>query len=249
MNAKPWMCGLSFLGLLACVEQPLGYCQVAQQSQQAHFAVYEPIVPMGAGCKAAELITERISFETYQLPGKDEISIAWRTDTLQKLFDEAREAEDWSYPEAQKESLTLNVHVDYSSKPDKENRCYILDKSNPAAPQSIRRHSKTFGDTTYHYDWKNMVVYSMPASPGQLVEGEVTFSVEKKGAPACQGSYRFVALWPAYACDADEDCAPSVGGKEGSPLNPDFADALACHPAGYCTVTRPPAELIQKLSR
>jgi hypothetical protein len=45
-----------------------------------------------------------------------------------------------------------------------------------------------------------------------------------------------------------------VEGKEGAPINPGFAGFLKCHleegeSEGYCTVTRPPAELIRKLSK
>jgi len=256
MSVKTWICGLSFLGLLSC-SQPQGYCQVAQQQGQAHFAVYEAMVPMPAGCEGEALTTERIGFETYQLPGQDEISIAWRTETLQERFDETRLEEAWEYHETQRKSLSLNVRADYSSKPDAENRCHILDNSNPAEPEKFRlsvhfeelqKEAKRLPAVTYRYEWRKMVVYSMPASPGQLVEGEVTFSSTQEGVE-CKGDYRFVALWPAYKCETDEDCVPSERGREGSPLNPAFAGALKCHSAGYCTLTRPPAELIGELSK
>ena len=268
MNARHWVCGLSLLGFWACVEQPQGHCQVAQKQGEAHFVVYTPIVPMeGDACQEKALTTEKIGFESYQLPGKDKISIAWRTETLQQHFDLARESEGWDYNKSQETSLSLNVQADYSSKPDEENRCYIFDNSNPD-PRSFRLSAKFEAFETlpkkdkdgnpippepvpaaiYNYEWRNMVVYSMPASPGQLVEGEVTYTL-MEGGETCTGTYSFVALWPAHQCKKDEDCTPSVGGKEGSPINPDFAGSLRCHPARFCTVTRPPAELIRALSK
>jgi len=268
MNAKAWFCGLLFLGLLACVEQPQGYCQVAQQRGEAHFVVYSPMTSMeGNACGEELLTTERIGFQTYQLPGHDKIDIAWRTDTLQRRFDEARAKARWDYKTAQEESLKLNVLADYSSKPDPENRCYVFDNSNPADSRSLKFSAEfealefevedKAGGTkldripavTYHYDWRDVVVYSMPASPGQLIEGEVTFRKEEEGAKHCEGSYRFVGLWPAHPCKTSADCNPSVDGQKGAPINPGFAGSLMCHHAGYCTVTRSPEELIRRLSK
>jgi|GEM_PF-1254013 len=277
MKAKHFIGGLSFLGLCACLEQPQGHCQVAQAQGEAHFVVYEAIVPMEGACEKENLKSERVGFETYQLPGKDKISIAWRTETLQTRFDMAREAEVWDSTEEQEQSLGLNVQAEYSSRPDTENRCHIFDEKNPADSQRIRWPSKTFEafeipakepedefskpegpkrfpKVTYQYEWRNLIVYSLPASPGQLIEGEVTYGVKEEEGALCEGQYRFVALWPAYACKTDDDCTPSVRGKAGSPLNPDFAGFLKCHfeegeSEGHCMVTRPPAELIQKLAK
>jgi len=233
---------------------------MAQQQGEAHFAVYKAKVEMEGVCEAKRLTAERIGFETYQLPMQDKISIAWRTETLQQHFDEAMLEGLWSPEEEQEVSLTLNVLADYSSKPDEENRCYALNNgSNLAEPQLIE-FSKTleavgsFPATTYQYQWRNVVVYSMPASSGQLVEGEVTYTIQEEGAEACTGEYSFVALWPAYVCESDADCTPSVRGQEGSPINPDFAGYLKCYlqegeEEGYCTVTLPPKELIEKLAK
>ncbi|MCL2178256.1 MAG: hypothetical protein FWC28_07080 [Proteobacteria bacterium] len=260
MKTGHWVCGLvcgGVLGVFACVEQPQGYCQIAQQQGQAHFAVYTDITPMKEGaCAAKKLTAERIGFETYQLPMQDKINIAWRTETLQQRFEEASKASHWSAEEEQEVSLTLNVLGEYSSKPDAENRCYALNNGSNLDDPLLVEFSKTFEAagtlpaTTYTYGWRNVVVYSMPASPGQLVEGEVTYSIQEEGASeVCTGKYHFVALWPAYKCKSDEDCTPSVRGQEGSPINPDFAGFLKCHEKGYCTVTLPPKELIEKLSK
>ncbi|MCL2011517.1 MAG: hypothetical protein FWG75_01840 [Cystobacterineae bacterium] len=269
MHIKPFiyvlLCG-GLLGVLACTSQPQGHCQVAQKLGEAHFAVYTPLTPMeGAACADKELKAERIGFETYQLPGQSQIGIAWRTETLQQRFDAAVEAHVWSAEKAQEESISLNVVADYSSKPDAENRCYVFDDNNPADPRSFGLVKEFVDDgvsptTTYVYEWRDVVVYSLPASPGQLVEGEVSYSMREEGGSTCTGVYSFVALWPAYGCNSDEDCEPSVRGQAGSPINPDFAGSLQCHllkaveglpkeeKAGYCTIVGSAEALIQKLA-